>query len=152
MDKLHDVTKEGYRNYTYGMPKKHKILYHGHHEDYGKVEIAFQNSSRRSRGEEMQYWINDLETGEEYETGETQLSDITQHIHRDPVNLSGREIKTSGSTEYTVVGTSAHHPNGFTRVVEADSPAEAPDKIGHPNQHIIAVLEGVGENQLAQSR
>lgn len=54
----------------------------------------------------------------------------------------------SPEQDYTVVGTSVHHPNGFTRVVKAESAQHAASKFDDPDHTVIAVLEGLGTNQL----
>lgn len=48
---------------------------------------------------------------------------------------------------FTVVGTSAHHPDGFTRVIEAESPEAAAEK--PEDAHVHAVVRGDHANALA---
>jgi len=49
-------------------------------------------------------------------------------------------------SEYTVVGTNEHHPQGFTRVVSASSSEAAAEQ--YEGAHVIAVFEGAHDNHV----
>lgn len=91
--------------------------------------------------------LEDYETGtfvseEVKEGGELvkELSDVDE--------ISPAQARNLRQQRYTVVGFSANHPNGFTRVVTAESPKGARLKFNDPNETVLAVLEGKCKNLL----
>jgi hypothetical protein len=56
------------------------------------------------------------------------------------------EVLSEDDSIYTVVGTSAHHPGGFIRRVEAGSADEAREIVDDGDETILAVFEGDHES------
>jgi len=62
--------------------------------------------------------------------------------------ISPEQARALQQQTYTVIGFSANHPDGFTRVVTAGSPKGARLKFSDPNETVLAVLEGRQTNLL----
>lgn len=62
--------------------------------------------------------------------------------------ISPEQTRALQEQSYTVIGFSANHPEGFTRVVTAESPKGARLKFSDPNETVLAVLEGQHKNLL----
>lgn len=91
--------------------------------------------------------LEDHETGtlvsEEIKSGGELIQELS-----DVEEISPEQAQELRRQRYTVIGFSANHPEGFTRVVTAKSPKGARLKFSDPNETVLAVLEGECENLL----
>jgi hypothetical protein len=105
----------------------------------------------------VQSWLIETTSGsqalEDHETG-TFLSeevksggDLIEELS-DTEEITEEKARDLRHQEYTVVGYSANHPGGFTRVVKARTSKGAEKRFGGPNTTVLAVLEGKHQNLL----